>query len=354
MFCDSYDRGVKFRLFLQATFQSLCRGAALFLGFFVGVNLLASLVGAGFDPNVWWIDLRWAPEAGRKIGFIVFAAAMFSYAAGAAFSWGRVARGVIELVIGSVALVLVVNTIEFYVLVGRGNVSSAWLAPVTLMIAIILVAMLATLIRPPTASVRMSRVLAGATVFAAAFALLQMVAFGKTDYSRRSDVAVVLGARVYADGKLSDALMDRVTTSCRLYRDGYVRKLVFSGGPGDGKVHETEAMKRIALQRGVPESAIILDYGGLNTRSTAQNTAKIFKENGVHRAIVVSHFYHLPRVKLAYQQEGWDVFTVPARSDRVLLKLPIFMGREGVAMVKYYFDPLAWALPSGAKNIKAL
>jgi uncharacterized SAM-binding protein YcdF (DUF218 family) len=99
-------------------------------------------------------------------------------------------------------------------------------------------------------------------------------------------------------------------------------------------------MKRVALQRGVPESAIVLDYDGLNTRSTAQNTAKIFKARGARRIIAVSHFYHLPRVKLAYQQEGWDVFTVPARSDRTLLKLPVFMARETVALFKYYFDPI--------------
>jgi len=67
---------------------------------------------------------------------------------------------------------------------------------------------------------------------------------------------------------------------------------------------------------------------------------KIFNAQGTHRILAISHFYHLPRVKLAYQQEGWDVFTVPARSDRTLLKLPVFMARETVALFKYYFEPI--------------
>ena len=54
----------------------------------------------------------------------------------------------------------------------------------------------------------------------AIFPLAQMFFFGKTDYRRPADAAVVLGARVYADGRLSDALADRVRTACQLYRDG--------------------------------------------------------------------------------------------------------------------------------------
>jgi len=86
-----------------------------------------------------------------------------------------------------------------------------------------------------------------------------MFCFGKTDYRRDADVAVVLGARVYADGHLSDALADRVRTACQLYRSGLVKKLLFSGGPGEGAVHETEGMKRMALQLGVESRDILVD-----------------------------------------------------------------------------------------------
>ena len=50
----------------------------------------------------------------------------------------------------------------------------------------------------------------------------------------------------------------------------------------------------------------------------------------------VSHFYHLPRIKMAYQRAGIEVYTVPARETRTLLKLPQFVAREVAAFWFYY------------------
>jgi vancomycin permeability regulator SanA len=327
---------------MATNFPNLCRGAALFLGSFVAINLGASVMGYGFDANIWLIDLRWAPEVAREAVFVVLGVAMLNYAL--RLRWTKLEKVATRVVISATLLALLVNSIQFWALLARGDIDSAWPAPVTVFLAVVLLAMIGTMRRDVVQVGTLRGAFVGAVVFAAGFALLQMVAFGKTNYARQGDVAVVFGARVYADGRLSEAAMDRITTACDLYRRGIVRMLVFSGGPGDGKIHETEAMRRVALERGVPESTIILDQAGLNTRSTAQNTTKIFKALGARRILAVSHFYHLPRVKLAYQQEGWEVFTVPAHSDRILMKLPVFMAREGVALVKYYFDPIVYGV----------
>jgi len=58
------------------------------------------------------------------------------------------------------------------------------------------------------------RVLAGGLMLLAAFPLALMLFFGNTDYRRPADAVVVFGARVYASGKLSDALEDRIRTGC--------------------------------------------------------------------------------------------------------------------------------------------
>lgn len=57
---------------------------------------------------------------------------------------------------------------------------------------------------------------------------------------------------------------------------------------------------------------------------------------GARRMLAVSHAYHLPRVKLAYHRAGVEVFTVPAREERLLLRMPYFMAREVVALWVYY------------------
>jgi len=167
-----------------------------------------------------------------------------------------------------------------------------------------------------------------------------MFCFGKTDYRRPADVVVVLGARVYADGHPSDALADRVRTACQLYRSGLVKKLLFSGGPGEGAIHETEGMKRMALQLGVKPRDILVDEGGLNTQATVKDTEAICSRLHFSRILVVSHFYHLPRIKLAYQRDGWEVFTVPAKESYLLRQMPYNIAREVAALWVYYLRPL--------------
>jgi uncharacterized SAM-binding protein YcdF (DUF218 family) len=166
----------------------------------------------------------------------------------------------------------------------------------------------------------------------------QMFCFGKTDYRRPADVAVVFGARVYADGRPSDALSDRVRTACRLYSQGLTQKLLFSGGPGDGAIHETESMKRMAISLGVKPQDIILDPHGSNTEATVRNTKLIFDTLHPGRVLVVSHFYHLPRIKLAYKRAGIEVYTVPAKETYLLGQLPYNMAREVVALWVYYLN----------------
>jgi vancomycin permeability regulator SanA len=170
-----------------------------------------------------------------------------------------------------------------------------------------------------------------------AFAFLQMLFFGTTDYRRRADAIVVFGARTYADGRMSDALRDRVRTACELYRQNFASKLIFSGGPGDGPIHETEAMCTYALRVGVAPQDIILDRAGLNTRATVENTKSILAQHQLKSLLCVSHFYHLPRVKLTYQRAGIPAYTVPAKETQFLARLPLFMARECAALLKYYF-----------------
>src|SRR5439155_17548504 len=117
------------------------------------------------------------------------------------------------------------------------------------------------------------------------------------------------GAKAYADGTPSDALADRVRTACALYRDGLAPRLLFSGGPG-----EPAAMQHLAASLGVPEAAVLRDSEGVNTESTARNTVALL--HAPSRVLAVSHFYHLPRIKMTYQRYGSEVYTVPC-SDTV-------------------------------------
>lgn len=136
------------------------------------------------------------------------------------------------------------------------------------------------------------------------------------------------------------ALADRVRTACELYRGGFAPTLVFSGGPGDGAISEPEAMRNMALSLGVRGEDIVLDNDGLNTRATVANTGVLVKSRGLRRVLAVSHFYHLPRVKLQFQRASIDAFTVPATEPYTLTKMPVLMAREVLAYWSYFLKPV--------------
>jgi len=180
---------------------------------------------------------------------------------------------------------------------------------------------------------------AGCALALVALPLAQIGASARADYTRPAEAVVVLGARVYPDGRPSLALYDRTRTGAELVRRGLAEKLVLSGGPGDRGVHETDAMKRVALELGVDESAIVVDREGLTTAHSSRNTRSLLaasEASSPPRVLVVSHGYHLARTRLAMHDAGVVAYTVPARETRPLLRLPYFVAREVAAFWVYW------------------
>jgi vancomycin permeability regulator SanA len=363
--------------FFETFNGTLSRGFALFLAGFAFLNVIGNLRSPGFDANLWWIDLRRIPDWCASGLLLVSAFSLVCFAIRPAqAAWRR------YLTISCTALLAIAtssNAVQFYILTLRGDISAGVPIPFSLFVCIALGMIIFANLRrnqpedfsraivvvgnrPPAispallskgcnqkpltemlhiANKKLFPVLMVCGACAAIFPFAQMLFFGKTDYRRPADIAVVLGARVYADGHPSDALADRVRTACNLYRNGTVKKLLFSGGPGDGPIHETEGMKRMAVQLGVKPEDILLDAHGLNTQATVKNTGAAFQQLHASRILVVSHFYHLPRIKLAYHREGWEVYTVPAKESYLLRQIPFNMAREVAALWVYYFRPLA-------------
>jgi len=333
----------------------MARGFALFLGGFALMNVIGGWMVAGFDANIWWIDLRWVPAALRIPFLLVSALCLLGFGLRPPSSrWRNVLTGTCAGLLGIAALV---NVGQFYVLLARRHVHDGLPIPLSLIGAAALAFVLAACIKRQADQARHRGLVPSLAIcagFAFVFPLAQMLFFGKTDYRRPADVAVVLGARVYADGRASDALADRVRTACQLYRAGLARKLLFSGGPGDGAFHETEGMKRVALSLGVKAEDILVDDAGRSTQATVRNTEAICSRLHFSRILVVSHFYHLPRIKLAYQRDGWEVFTVPAKESYLLRQMPYNMAREVAALWIYYLRPLTASgagRPRGRKRI---
>jgi uncharacterized SAM-binding protein YcdF (DUF218 family) len=317
----------------------IARTFASFLGLFLLLTLGFGVIS--FHTNVWWFDLTLLPsDALRVLCVLLFSLALLSFAISPpTVRWRQLGTaGVLLLFLFFAGR----NVVTYYFLLHRGLVHAAPLVPFSLLVLAGLLFLLWAVHRSPQVPREAWRVplwffALGSVLLGVLFPITQIFCFGRTDYRRPADAVVVFGARTYADGRLSTILSNRVATACELYHQGFARTLIFSGGPGDGAVHETEAMRDFALRSGVRPGDVLLDRGGINTQATVANTTALFTRLGLRRILVVSDFTHLPRIKLTYQLAGQQVFTVPSRELPRLSQLLFQLGRETAAFWAYYF-----------------
>ena len=122
-------------------------------------------------------------------------------------------------------------------------------------------------------------------------------------------VALVFGAGLNREGRPSPVLRDRVATAVDLYFSGKVEKLLMSGDNRFLYYNEPGAMKDYALELGVPEADIVLDYAGRRTYDSCYRAREIF---GVRDAILVTQNFHLSRAVYTCSRLGIDSFGVSA------------------------------------------
>jgi len=324
----------------------IARGAALAIGGFLAVALLLRLRSAGgTDAVIWLFDLRPLPAPIALVWTMLACATLLAFALQLR---SRQLRLPVAIACAGCALIALANGLNALHLHASGDIHMLIPAPLSLLLAPILlgIGLVAWTQHKPARTTPARRLvnLIPVAVCAGAFAftgsLAQMLIFGKTDYRRPAAIAVVFGSRVYADGGLSDALADRVRTACDLYEQGLTTHLLMSGGPGDGAIHEAEAMRRFAIERGIPDSAILLDFGGVNTAATIEHTRSLTGSMPGARVLMVSHSYHLPRIKLESDRAGLNAVTVPAKESYLLTNMPWFMTREVAAQWVYLLRPL--------------
>ena len=313
---------------------SVARGLALFLGGFTLLNLAGDSRFAGASANSWWISVPLLPPLASKVFLALLGVVLLAYAAAPGVGVQR--RVIAAALLGAAVLAAVSNSIGFYLMLAKGKIVSTVPVPLSVFIAVSLAAIAIAHFRP--SENRPMVVLVTFAAAALAFPIAQISLFGVTDYRRPADLIVVFGARAFADGTLSNALSDRVRTASSLYQAGFAPQMLFSGGPGDGAVSEPEAMRRFAHALGVPDNAILLDPHGVNTEATVRNTMLLL-ENQPSRVLTVSHFYHLPRIKMTFQRYGADVWTVPCNTS-VLAQMPFNLLREDAAFWVYYLRRL--------------
>lgn len=124
-------------------------------------------------------------------------------------------------------------------------------------------------------------------------------------------VALVFGAGLYRDGSASPVLRDRVETAVQLYQQGKVDKLLMSGDNSFETYNEPAAMRQYALNFGVPDKDIVLDYAGRRTYDSCYRARAIFQAQS---AILVTQSFHLPRALFLCNMLGVEAVGVEANN----------------------------------------
>lgn len=165
--------------------------------------------------------------------------------------------------------------------------------------------------------------------------------FSRVEDVPKKQVALVLGARVYANGKLADTLLDREKTAIALYEHKKVEKILVSGDHGRKDYDEVNAMKDYLLAHGIPARDIFLDHAGFDTYDSVYRAKTIF---GVTSMIIVTQEFHLPRA--LYIATSLDLDAVGAVADLHEYVAAAYNDRREVfARVKAFLDVTLHASP---------
>lgn len=147
-------------------------------------------------------------------------------------------------------------------------------------------------------------------------------------------VAIVFGAGVWPNGRPSPMLADRIDAAVELYKRGKVQRLLMTGDNGRSDYDEVTAMKRYAVERGVPADRVNLDYAGFRTYDSCYRARAVF---GVTKAILVTQRYHLPRALYLANSFGIDAIGLKAGLDHYTGQ-EYYDAREALALAYTWYE----------------
>lgn len=123
-----------------------------------------------------------------------------------------------------------------------------------------------------------------------------------------ADAIVVLGAgvqwgsREWSGDSPSSMAVARLRYAAEVHRRTALPVLV-TGYTGDGM--------KVVMERDLGVQVRWIEDRSFDTWENAVNTARLLREEGVDRVFVVTHFWHMPRSMLAFEETGLDAIAAP-------------------------------------------
>lgn len=134
----------------------------------------------------------------------------------------------------------------------------------------------------------------------------------------------------------------RLAAGARAWLSERAPIVILTGGRGGRDASEAARMKTAIQRLGVPASVLVLEERSRNTEDNAINTARLARQMGVRRILLVTSALHMPRAMVLFQRQGFEVTPVPVPEkghretwgDR-WLPSPNALWRSGRALKEY-------------------
>jgi len=133
---------------------------------------------------------------------------------------------------------------------------------------------------------------------------------------RDAQAIVVLGggryraAPEYGGDTVGDATLLRLRYAAKLQRETGLPLLVTGGKPDGGELSEAETMRRtLTAEFGVPVRWV--EGASDNTRENAMYSARLLKQDGITRVLLITHAWHMPRAIGSFATTGIAVAPAP-------------------------------------------
>ncbi|KRF43578.1 YdcF family protein [Paenibacillus sp. Soil787] len=152
----------------------------------------------------------------------------------------------------------------------------------------------------------------------------------RSSHGQPSDCAIVLGAAVW-EGKPSTAMRERLDIALQVYRDKLTDHLILSGGIGAGdSLSESQVMKSYLMEKGVPETSLLLEEQSHSTIQNLLNSQTIMREHGYSSAILVTHGFHALRASLMAKSIGIETSVEPVQIRPIDLRYYVLREVAGI------------------------
>lgn len=155
----------------------------------------------------------------------------------------------------------------------------------------------------------------GAALYGAIF--VYVVAVSRRDQREPADAIVVLGAAHY-NGRPSNVLRARLDHAVELYREGLAALIVVTGGKADGdRLSEAMVSREYLLGRRVPDSAVVMQPTGRNSRESMAAAAEWLGDRGLRDVVLVSDPFHMARLVAEARALDLAPRTSPTRTSPI-------------------------------------